>query len=227
MISLIVPTMWRHQPFIEYLNQILDIDVIGEVIIINNDISKTPDISHEKLKIINNDYNIYVCPSWNLGAKLAQFDKLGFLSDDANIDTRVFSKVDEFLTEEIGMVGILAPYNEYAPIYEKFYTNGSIEFVNSQEPEDDKRPPAMGIGNLFFLNKKDWKDIPEEIKIFHGEVLQWNRIQVYKSNYIITNCHIETPWHVTWKSISEEIPNEFCEIQKRDQEICESMSFIF
>jgi hypothetical protein len=227
MISLIVPTMWRYSPFIEYLDQLINIDVIGEIIIINNDVNKTPDLKHPKLNIINNKENIYVCPSWNLGAQLAKYDKLGFLSDDAIIDTNVFAKVDEFLTKDIGMIGILAKYNEYAPIYEKFYTDGSINFVNSQEPDDEKRPPATGIGNLFFLNKKDWKDIPEEIKIFHGEVLQWNRIQAYKSNYIITNCRIETPWHVTWKSISEEIPNEFCEIQKRDQEICESMSFIF
>jgi hypothetical protein len=220
--------MWRHEPFTNILESLLQVDSVDEVIIINNDVSRTPDsdsLKHSKIRMHNSASNLYVNPSWNLGAKLAKNSRLCFFSDDIDVDLRVFDKVKDFMNTEIGMIGILSPYFE-EPSYKKFLTDGSIDIVDAAEPDAEKRPPPIGIGNLFFLNKKDWKPIPEELKIFHGEIIQWNRLGAVKRNYIITNCRIETPGHVTWQALANEIPFEFNKIQKSDQSICESKSFL-
>lgn len=221
--------MWRHTPFLETLKDLVNVACIDEIVIINNDVKNTPDadiLKHEKIKMHNSETNLYVNPSWNLGARLAKNAKLAFFSDDVSVDLKVFDKVNDFLNDEVGMIGILSRYLD-DPSYDKFMTDGSIDIVYNYEPDADKRPPPIGIGNLFFLNKKDWKNIPTELKIFHGEMLQWNRLSSIKKNYIITNCRIETPGHVTWTYLAKEQNAEFSKIQMNDQKIAEQRGFIF
>lgn len=223
--------MWRSVSLIQFIKQIINIDSIGEIIIINNDKEKTPDdqiLNHHKINLQNSDRNLYVTPSWNFGASIAKFNHLCFLSDDLIVNENVFDRVDKFLVnEEVGMVCLLTRYLD-DPNYEKFYTDNSINIVYCHEPDSNKRPSAVGMGTLFFLRKELWQNIPH-IKIFHGEVLQWNRIDKFKKNYIITNCYADTPWHVTWKSISQDelLRSEFSKIQEEDQQFAENMRFTF
>jgi len=234
MISLIIPTMWRHEPFLDFFPRLLQIDCINDIVIINNDKSRFPDIDafkDKKINVYTPESNLFVNPSWNLGASLAKNDWMCFLSDDLNFDTRVFYEIRDFVQkddDEIGMIGLLTPYLDEST-YHKFFTDGEIDLVYCNEPDDEKRPNTTGIGNLFFIHKRDWKDIPSDLKIFHGEVLQWQRINKYKRNYVITNCRAETPWHVTWHSLASD-PNtdtEFQRIQISDQKLAESMNFTF
>lgn len=104
MITVITPTMWVFEPFCDFLKYVVRLDCVGEVIVINNDQSKTPDhpvLSHEKIRLINCSENIYVNPAWNLGAELAQHETLCFLSDDVIVDLRAFYKADEFMATAI------------------------------------------------------------------------------------------------------------------------------
>lgn len=220
MLSVIVPTMWKHEPFLDYLEGVLEQESVGEVIIINNDVASTPDsevLSHEKIRMHNCEKNIYVAPAWNLGAELARHDKLCFLSDDTEADLRVFDKTDAFLKPEIGMVGLLVDdINDNS--YEDFFTDGSIEFVPTSGA-DGRRPPVVGIGCLFFVNRSDYTPIPK-VKIFHGEVMLWKRINTAKENYMIVNCEAYTPWHVTISALSSnrETETTYYQIQKDDYE---------
>ena len=221
MLSVIVPTMWRHEPFLDFLKLVLEQDSVGEVIIINNDVSVTPEsevLSHEKIRMHNCEKNIYVAPAWNLGAELARFDKFCFLSDDVNVNIDVFNRADEFLKPEIGMVSLLVDDREEHS-YLRFLTDNTINFVSSNHPVAEERPPPVGIGCLFFVNRSDYTPIPV-VKIFHGEVMLWKRIATAKQNYIIINCKCETPWHVTVNSLSEnrETATIYTEIQHADQE---------
>ena len=70
--SIIIPTMWRS----ELIHQMLPLydrsEYVGEVIIIDNDPSKMPDLSQfEKVRHYAMKENIYVNPAWNLGVSLA------------------------------------------------------------------------------------------------------------------------------------------------------------
>lgn len=231
MISLIIPTMWKPQCFLDMLPDILEQKSIYEVIIINNDVLATPKnecLNHEKIVMVNNQENIYVAPAWNMGAKIAKSKILGFFSDDVIIDQKVFDKVNDFMTEDMGMIGILCSYLAHENPFLKFYKDGNIDFMSASDPDPEKRPPPIGIGNLFFVNKADWKDIPEQIKIFHGEAMQWNRLQELKnSNYMIVNCRIKSDHHVTWRRLSNLDNDTFSKIQLSDQKIATEMGFIF
>lgn len=225
MLSVIVPTMWKHEPFLDYLEGVLEQESVGEVIIINNDVVATPDsevLSHEKIRMHNCQKNIYVAPAWNLGAEMAHYDKLCFLSDDIEVDLNVFDKTDAFLKPDVGMVGLLVDYPaENVNTYDEFLTDGSIDYIAANAPYDESKPKLTitGIGTLFFVNRSDYTPIPK-VKIFHGEVMLWKRIETAKTNYMITNCESTTPWHTTANFLGSN-PNtgtEYALIQKEDFE---------
>lgn len=204
MLSVIIPTMWKYEPFLGYLEGVLEQESVGEVIIINNYVADTPDsdiLTHEKIRMHNCEKNIFVAPAWNLGAELAHYDKLCFLSDDVEVDLNVFDKTDAFMTPDIGMVGLLVDDREEHS-YHRFLTDGSIEYISANDKDSTRRPPIVGIGCMFFVNKSDYTPIPQ-VKIFHGEVMLWKRISTAKQNYMIVNCEVYTPWHVTVNYIGE------------------------
>lgn len=230
MISIIVPTMWYATEFCDFLSTIVEIPIIGEVVIINNNVEETPDhsvLKNEKVKMHNMPSNIYVAPAWNLGAKLASYDFLAILSDDVIVNTNVFQKTFDFIQDKKDTLGVIAvltdDVNDHS--YHKFFKDDSIDFFNSNGPDPEKRPPSVGMGNLFFIQKKDWIDIPKQIKIFHGEVLIWNYFNTIKTNYVIANCKIETKWHVTWEKLAEQDNLTFASIQQNDQLFCQNIKF--
>lgn len=232
MLSVIIPTMWKYEPFVDFLGQVLDQKTVDEVIIINNDVEMTPNsevLKHPKIRMHNCEENIYVAPAWNLGASLARNDKLAFLSDDLECNINVFDKVCEFLdNENVGIVAIVTPYLE-TTCYARNYTDNTIEIIDSnlRDSDGNRKCSEVGMGNLFFIRKELWKDIPG-VKIFHGEVLQWNRIEnIGKINHLIINCYAKTPWHVTWTKMSEEekYAKEISKYQILDQQYCESIQY--
>lgn len=234
MFSVIIPTMWKSSDILEMLPKMCGVDLIDEIIIINNEVSSTPVedcLKHPKIKMHNSQTNLFVSPSWNLGAKLAKNSILCICEDDIVFDVRVFKKVYDLYetSEKVGIVGSLISYSSegYVDAYPKFYVDGNINFVVNSEPDQNKRPPETGFGCLFFIKKSDWIDIPEEVKIFHGEIFLWNHYNERKDNYIITNFDIKTKWHATWRDFSARFPNEFVEIQSNDQKICEELKFKF
>jgi GT2 family glycosyltransferase len=233
LLSVIIPTMWKCESFLEMLEMIVDDSHVNEVIIIDNDKESTPNhriLSHNKVRIYQSETNLFVCPSWNLGAKLAKNELLCFCQDDIFFDIKVFQKTLLLFetTSNVGVVGSLVSYTaepSYEDKYYKFYTDGFINFVNSKEPNPEQRPPATGCGNLFFIEKNNWIEIPDEIKIFHGELLIWNHYDEIKDNYIITNFDIKTNWHTTWSYLANSQSRIFSEIQIKDQIECERNNF--
>ena len=235
LLSVIIPTMWKPISFLEMLKTIVEDPNVDEVIIIDNEKESTPDdsiLNHHKIRFHKSETNLYVNPSWNLGAKLAKNELLCFCQDDIIFDTRVFEKTLHLFetANSVGVVGSLVSYTSepsYGDAYFKFFVDGSINFVNSKEPDHAKRPPATGCGNLFFIQKCDWIDIPQDIKIFHGELLIWNYYDAVKDNYIITNFDIKTNWHTTWLHLANVENHIFSQIQLNDQRECEKNNFRF
>ena len=77
MISIIVPTMWRYEPFLDFAQYLVRIDVVSELIIINNDNTKTPKhpvLNHPKVRMLDFGQNIFVNPAWNIGVQAARED---------------------------------------------------------------------------------------------------------------------------------------------------------
>ena len=183
MISVVVPTMWRYAPFLDFLYNLVKLDVIGEVVIINNDVFATPPhkvLADKKITLINCERNIYVNPAWNLGVRISKYDKICVINDDVTVDLKLFYKMNEFLSADIGTVGIVAGDPNLG---QPSFVNGSIDFVEWSGQF------MYGFGNMFFIHRSNWIDIPNELKIYYGDnwVFDTQLFVNHKKNYMITN----------------------------------------
>ena len=204
MISIITPTMWKYENFLHNIVETLNEPAVDEFIIINNNVSETPEseiLSHPKIRLYNFFENTFVNPAWNFGVSVAKNNILAFLSDDVEFDSKIFPKTLEFIqsTRNIGLIGVLTRYHhEHAKIYENHLTDGSIDFSSTFI--------STTFGALFFMTKESWKPLPDDLKIMHGECLQYNRCHhLRKNNYLAINCRSVSPWHVTLDTIPREI----------------------
>jgi len=185
MISIIVPTMWKFAPFIDFASQLVKLDVVGELIIINNDVNNTPDhpvLLNPKVKIFDFGRNIFVNPAWNLGAKVAKHDILCILNDDLIFDLRLLYKVNNFMTPEIGAIGLSKGWVDHG---QTPFTTGEIDF------EQFQGQVGYGFGELMFVHKSNWVPIPDGLDIGFGDIFifeksSFNQIPVY---FIVNMLH--------------------------------------
>lgn len=151
--SVIVPTMWRGEYLLEMLEQLISSDSIEDVIIIDNDPTKTPHLPvNSKINYIRNEKNIYTHASWEMGVTAATTNHLMFLSDDVKFDINYVPTILEKL--ERGVVIGAHP-----------------DAWNSDTPFEFKRLPyhVHSWAVLFFMKKEDWKPIPEGLKVWFGD----------------------------------------------------------
>lgn len=164
MISVIIPTMWRSPYVIDLLRQLETIDSVGEVILIDNEITKTPDLSgFSKVVHCKNEENHYVSPSWNEGYDMSQYENLCFLNDDIIIPPNVFDLVDKFLSPRIGMVGLMS--DVYESIVPDISSLGRAEGIRLSLCTNRN----FGYGCCIFMHASNYKEIPAELKIQYGD----------------------------------------------------------
>tara|TARA_R110002124_G_scaffold71901_1_gene192344 strand:- start:4453 stop:5094 length:642 start_codon:yes stop_codon:yes gene_type:complete len=163
-ISVIIPTMWRSKKTLQLLNDLYDSKYVHEIIIIDNDVAaKNVNLDQytDKVKYYPQVENIYVNPAWNLGVSLANNDLLCICNDDINFNVNDYIK---FILPHISKLGIfgsnIRPYHKV--------TQDLLYKIN-----DDRITKAalatQGFGMLMFLNKKNWIDIPNSLKIWFGD----------------------------------------------------------
>lgn len=205
MISVIVPTMWAYQPFLNFLENLVELNCVGEVIIINNCVEDTPThkaLMHEKVKMHNMPRNTYVNPAWNLGASLSNNDILCFLSDDVLVDLRAFQEANKFVTKDIGVLG-------FGYTNELFFLHASKEITTTDSgaititgdiviKEESQHAQIGGNGSLFFLHKENYIPIPNQFLISGGDSWLYEVQKIKgRNNYFINNCFYYSPWSVT------------------------------
>jgi len=214
--SIIVPTMWRtaHQ-FITFLRTLCAEPLIDEVIIINNDYLNKPlhGLSNPKINVVNFNQNIYVNPAWNYGVSIAKNNKICLLNDDITFDTNLFAKLNNLITKDNGVFGL---YPGDSNFYQEPNTTTNIDI------ERQYNSRCMGFGCLMFLHKENWKNIPNELKIFYGDdfIFDYHEKTLNKPNFIIKNLDFYTPYSVTSNDFS--ITNGFME---REGEAYKSIKF--
>lgn len=184
MISIVTPTMWKYPPYLNFLKYVLRLDVIKEVIIINNDSSKTPAdpiLKHPKVRILSFGRNMFINPAWNIGVHASESDIVCILNDDIHFDLRLFFKVDEFYKTDMGALGLCSGN---VNVGQTPITDGMIEF----EPFTGQN--CEGFGELMFVRKKNWCDIPEGLLLGFGDnfIFDYNHLIGYQ-NYFITNMY--------------------------------------
>ena len=167
MISVIIPTMWKCNRLIETLKELSKVNEVSEIILIDNtknsDEVKIPKVNH-----ILEGKNTYVNPAWNKGVSISKNNLLLILNDDIWFDWRQYINVSNYITKDMGMVGI------GRDCYGHPEKEISLRKVS-------KRP--NGFACSFFIHKEDWNDIDKRLLIYGGDDYLWKKVN--KDHYCI------------------------------------------
>lgn len=154
-LSVVIPTMWRSARTIPTLKALNDQEFVSEVIVINNESSSTPTYEGlSKVKMVDPGENIYVNPSWNLGVSMASEDYVCIMNDD--ITLHEVSMLENVMNEVSPGVCFGVHGDSYS------MTRREISFVSGHDI-------GRGWGCMLVMQKNDWVDIPDEMKILCGD----------------------------------------------------------
>jgi hypothetical protein len=147
-LSIVIPTLWLVDFFKSTLEKLHGCELVDEIVIISNSKNRL-DLSHlSKVKILQMSSNIGVNPAWNIGVAHASNDDVLVINDDYIFDLEFLNKVIE-LKDDYAMLAV-NPDKQ------------ATEVVSIT-----KRPD--GFGCAFYINKKDYATIPEDLKIYFGD----------------------------------------------------------
>jgi len=237
MISVIIPTMWKPVHIMHMLPILESHELIGEILIIDNDTSKTnPDIhKYSKVRHLPQQENIYVNPAWNLGVKLSKYDKLCFLNDDVIFNTNCLEYLYDKINPDNGLLGFSEmSYCGFSPeVFDTVQSTGLgnkvfLEKCNIYANSEMSGMPHTYYGCCMFLHKSRFFPIPSEFKIYYGDLFVYllNSFTVnhgediapgvklithsYKAvdNYTIEDGLVLTKMSSTVKSFGEQIDKE-------------------
>ena len=185
MFTIVIPTMWKSDSLIDFLHKLTVTDLVTNIVIINNDYKNTPRsdvLFHYKINMVDFGENIYVNPAWNYGVAISDNENVCLMNDDISFDTFLFKRVKEFIekTDDVGSIGF-SPGAVH--LNQPQYTSSNIDFVEHYSGQD-----MLGYGCLMFIKKSLWRQIPDELKIYCGDALIFDRsIWLNRKNYLITN----------------------------------------
>jgi hypothetical protein len=197
MISVVIPTMWKPKGVLERLQEIANVNSVGEIILIDNNVFENIDLSHiNKINHIKEPQNIYVIPSWNKGVTLSKYDKILILNDDVETDWGVIPAIYPHITPDKGMIG------------------ASINCWHTQEKNNEILSSSYMpncYACFFFIHKESYIPIPETMKVHYGD--NWlfdNLISSGRQNYQIKE------WQLGGESEQTSKLQEFDIIKQQD-----------
>ena len=193
-----IPTMWKYEPFVDFLADLARFEAVDEILLINNNPEATPNtdvLQHPKIKVFNFGGNIGVNPAWNLGVREARNKKICILNDDVIFDLRAFYHVDPILAPEAGIVGICPGTQDFnqPPV-----TTGRIRVIPWAGHH------TFGFGCLMWVHQDAWVVIPDGMDIYYGD--NWifdTQLIMGKTNYIVTDTLFCTPFAATCSKLGD------------------------
>ena len=197
--SVIIPTLWKSNRIGKLLFDLIKCEFVDEIVLIDNG-GKFFEYFEalDKVKLVQVEENIYVNPAWNKGIELAKNECIALCNDDINFDPNIFGLITKDILMEYGIIG-----------QSEFNYKGN----NTDEPIIEKwlgKVRDWGWGCLIIFDKKDWINIPNDIKIWYGDDYIFKCNPATKS--ILKNFNIQTEMSTT----SDE--KEWDEIKKKDYE---------
>jgi len=198
--SVIIPTLWKSDRTKRLITDLQECDYVDEIIIIDNSYDGHQDTKVEKIRFVSFGGNIYVNPAWNKGIELAKNECIALCNDDINFDPNIFGVIDESILSYVGIIGM--GEGNYKDEIDK--EKGS--YIDIWEPGIND----WGWGCMILLNKKNWIDIPDDIKIWYGDNFIKDVNSVPKA--VLRNFKVETEMSTT----SDE--TEWDVIKKQDYE---------
>jgi hypothetical protein len=153
-ISVIVPTMWMPHTFPYMMQQYNDCSSVGQIIIINNNVSATPELPElSKLIMLNQEENIYVNPAWNLGAETAEEEILCIINDDLVVP--YFEALCEFVISHESLLGCMGPHKSCLR-----HPHNECDFKLQRRRSITLKHTYFGP--MMFLKRENYQTIPTE-----------------------------------------------------------------
>ena len=209
MISIVMPTLWKGKFYKEMLPILSAHELVGEIIIIDNDPDNVDKeiVSLKKIKYLPQKENIYVNPAWNLGVEVSSYDRICLYSDDVLFDPSVIDAVYPFMSEDKGITGFA---------YESISENRSLFRAEWEIP---RIAPTWTFhyrfGICMFMHKNSFHKISDDYKIFYGDTHQFDvNSSLNRQNYRIENYACMTKMKSSsrnFNSITEEDSRKYKE----------------
>jgi len=156
--SVVIPTLWKSNRIGKLLFDLIKCEFVDEIILIDNGGKFFEHFEAlDKVKLVQVEENIYVNPAWNLGVKLASNESIALVNDDINFNPNIFGVITNDILLQYGIIG-----------QSEFNYKGN----NSDEPILEiwnGKVRDWGWGCLIIFDKKNWIDIPDDIKIWYGD----------------------------------------------------------
>jgi hypothetical protein len=181
--SIVIPTLWKSNRTEQLIRDLNECEFVDEIIIIDNTNTAEWDRTYRKIRTVSKGENIYVNPAWNWGIELAKNECIALCNDDINFDPNIFGVITKDILLEFGIIGQsefnYKGKNSDEPILEKW--NGKVR--------------DWGWGCLIMFDKKNWIEIPDDIKIWYGDDYIFKCNLAQKST--LKNFNIETEMSTT------------------------------
>jgi hypothetical protein len=163
-ISFIIPTIWRSDFLEELVEKLTSSQFAGEIILIDNAGENGRGLSRfSKLKVVNSAHNLYVNPSWNLGAKMAQYDYICLCNDDIIFDIdKTLKLISRALPKCRGIIGV-----------DRSCLGKVVGWPWVRLKLDREFP----FGILMFMRREYYVEIPNELKIWYGDDYLFTKIK--------------------------------------------------
>ena len=189
----------------ESVDEILIIDNSDGINTLKNELRNVP-----KVRIISEVGNLYVNPSWNLGVKESRNKNILILNDDIIVPNNIFDLLISIDLKNTGLIGmnyscIKNNENDLPP-------SNVIKFSLQHSTYRD-----FGFGIFMMIHKDNYIEIPDEMKIWCGDELEfYHNIKHGRKNY-----ELEFPIFTKMSTTSD--LSIFDAIKENDRKIYSSM----
>lgn len=160
--SVIIPTIWKSDYTLDLLNRYSECEHVDEIILIDNASHLNNSVNYKKVVYIKEPENTFVNPAWNKGVSISKNNYITISNDDILFDVNEYYEllkqiIEQHPLENMGMIG--SHSDNYSIKDDK---TPIIELYNNKNN-------TGGWGCLFSFHKKNWKPIPEQLKIWYGD----------------------------------------------------------
>ncbi|MEV7100382.1 glycosyltransferase family 2 protein [Micrococcus luteus] len=153
--SVIIPTLQKADELPGLVEQCAAHPRVLEVIVVNN--APTP-LSWEspKVRVLQQERNIFVNPAWNLGAREASGEFLAIVNDDVRFDDAAFS----LAARGLRWFGVVGP--DRSCFVQSGLERPRLRLARSSAT-------MFGFGTFMCVRRSDYIPIPEEMRIWGGD----------------------------------------------------------
>jgi len=219
MFSVIIPTMWYGKEFKSLLPLLENSSAIEEIIIINNDVKRTPgwflNFDWKKVLTVSPSRNIYVNPAFNLGVKISKNNQIALIQDDVIFHPCIFEQMQKVLTPESGCFGADGGRLIDTTIFPLNLRESELNFEEVQFPKANWVENWLSV--LMFFHKDNYSPIDENMKIHFGE--NWIIMSHFKKKLPVRLISSLTCWSSGSNQTTSKIENP-------DVEGCYDLSWI-